>query len=47
MKDVFCEDCNGMGYIYSNDENWNDEIQRCDTCKEFTSDKKAQRKQEA
>jgi len=37
-----CEDCDGNGYVYSNDENWNDEIQKCDTCNEFSSDKDAQ-----
>jgi|7_EtaG_2_1085326.scaffolds.fasta_scaffold211091_1 hypothetical protein len=36
-----CEDCDGNGYVYSNDENWNDEIQKCDTCNEFSSDKDA------
>ena len=45
MSNLFCEDCDGKGYIYSNNENWDDEIQKCDACNEFTSDKDAQKKE--
>jgi len=36
-----CDACRGKGYILSNDEDGNDEIQRCDTCKSLVSDDEA------
>ena len=36
-----CEDCDGKGYIYSNDEAGNDVIQRCDECEMFGNDEEA------
>ena len=27
-----CESCNGNGWVESNDQNDNDEIQKCDDC---------------
>ena len=27
-----CLDCNNQGWILSNNEDWNDEIQKCDNC---------------
>ena len=37
-----CEDCNGNGWINSNDMWENDQIQRCDTCKVFEHDHEAE-----
>ncbi len=36
-----CEACYGQGYVHSNDEEGNDEIQKCDECEEFESDQDA------
>ena len=37
-----CEDCNNKGWVLSNDEDWNDEIQKCDSCNVFAHDEEAQ-----
>jgi hypothetical protein len=37
-----CEDCDNKGWILSNDEDWNDEIQKCDNCNTFKHDEEAQ-----
>ena len=37
-----CEDCNNKGWVLSNDEDWNDEIQKCDSCNVFAYDEEAQ-----
>mgnify|MGYP001496768955 FL=1 len=37
-----CEDCNNKGWVLSNDEDWNDEIQKCDSCSVFAHDEEAQ-----
>ena len=36
-----CDACYGQGYVHSNDEEGNDEIQKCDECEEFESDQDA------
>jgi hypothetical protein len=36
-----CDVCYGQGYVHSNDEEGNDEIQRCDECEKFESDQDA------
>ena len=36
-----CDDCDNNGWINSCDEDGNDEIQRCDTCKTFKDDEEA------
>ena len=38
---VNCEDCSDKGYIYSNDEMGNDEIQKCDSCNVYADDDEA------
>tara|TARA_Y100000310_G_C20215014_1_gene593124 strand:- start:349 stop:591 length:243 start_codon:yes stop_codon:yes gene_type:complete len=43
VKLTKCESCNGNGFVESNDENLNDEIQKCDDCNKFESDKQAQK----
>ena len=43
IKELTCDDCKGNGYVLSNDEDGNDEVQRCDTCKKFVSDDEALR----
>jgi hypothetical protein len=37
-----CDVCYGQGYVHSNDQEGNDEIQRCDNCEEFDNDLEAQ-----
>ena len=37
-----CSLCNNQGWLLSNDEDWSDEIQKCDECNVFKSDKEAQ-----
>ena len=37
-----CKTCNDKYFIISNSENWNDEIQKCDECNYFETDKQAQ-----
>jgi len=37
-----CSLCDNQGWFLSNDVDWNDEIQKCDTCNVFKSDKEAQ-----
>ena len=37
-----CKICNDNYFILSNDEQGNDEIQKCDDCNYFKSDKQAQ-----
>ena len=37
-----CDTCTNKGYIYSNDIHGNDEVQKCDSCNTFQSDKAAQ-----
>ena len=37
-----CSLCDNQGWFLSNDADWNDEIQKCDTCNVFKSDKEAQ-----
>jgi hypothetical protein len=39
-----CVECNGKGYVYSNDEHGIDEVQRCDECRVLASDEQAQAK---
>jgi len=41
MNIATCETCNNDGWIISNDESWNTEIQRCDECQQFKSDEEA------
>jgi len=36
-----CSDCNNQGWILSNNEDWNDEIQKCDNCNVFKYDEEA------
>jgi hypothetical protein len=36
-----CDVCYGQGYVHSNDEEGNDEIQKCDECEKFESDQDA------
>ena len=36
-----CNTCNDKYFIISNDENWNDEIQKCDECNYFKTDEQA------
>ena len=43
MKKIVCEDCKGLGYVESNDSKGSDEIQRCDSCMVYESDKEAQK----
>ena len=38
-----CETCNNNGWVISNGESWNTEIQRCDECQQFKSDDEAVR----
>jgi len=37
-----CNVCNGKGFVFSNNEAFEDEIQKCDTCKVFKTDHEAQ-----
>ena len=37
-----CKTCNDNYFILSNDKEGNDEIQKCDDCNYFKSDKQAQ-----
>lgn len=37
-----CSLCDNQGWFLSNDADGNDEIQKCDTCNVFKSDKEAQ-----
>lgn len=37
-----CIECDGKGYVYSNNENGIDEVQRCDECREVATDTQAQ-----
>ena len=37
-----CECCNNKGFIFSNNEAWEDEIQKCDVCNVFKTDQEAQ-----
>lgn len=37
-----CECCNGKGFVFSNNEANEDEIQKCDVCNVFKSDREAQ-----
>ena len=39
-----CKTCNDKYFIISNNENLNDEIQKCDECNYFETDKQAQKK---
>lgn len=41
-----CEECNGLGWLDSNNEKWQDETQRCDSCKVYKSDLEAQKAKE-
>ena len=36
-----CESCDGNGWVESNDQNDNDEIQKCDDCNLYETDKQA------
>ena len=37
-----CETCNNKYFIISNNKNWDNEIQKCDKCNYFKTDKQAQ-----
>ena len=37
-----CETCNDKYFIFSNNKNWNNEIQKCDECNYFETDKQEQ-----
>ncbi len=37
-----CLDCNNQGWVLSNNEDWEDEIQKCDNCNVFAYDEEAQ-----
>ena len=37
-----CLDCNNQGWILSNNEDWQDEIQKCDNCNVFKHDEETQ-----
>ena len=37
-----CKTCNDKYFIISNNENWDNEIQKCDECNYFKTDKQAQ-----
>ena len=41
-----CEECNGFGWVDSNNEHWEDETQRCDTCQVYKTDIAAQKAKE-
>lgn len=41
--DTGCDDCDGAGFIDSNDIEGNDERQKCDSCNFFESDEDAQK----
>ena len=36
-----CESCDGNGWVESNDQNDNDEIQKCDDCNLYETDEQA------
>ena len=38
-----CETCNNKYFIISNNESWDNEIQKCDDCNYFKTDKQAQK----
>ena len=38
-----CKTCNDKYFIISNNENWDNEIQKCDECNYFKTDKQAQK----
>ena len=38
-----CDICNGIGWINSNNENWEAETQKCDTCQVYKTDNEAQK----
>ena len=38
-----CDICNGIGWINSNNENWESETQKCDTCQVYKTDTEAQK----
>jgi len=40
---MICETCNNKYFIISNNENWDNEIQKCDECNYFETDKQAQK----
>jgi len=37
-----CEVCNDLGYLYSINEAFEDEVQKCDTCNIYLNDQQAQ-----
>lgn len=39
----FCEACNDNGFLLSNDEKENPDLQRCDECKRFENDEQAKK----
>ena len=40
-KKMECLDCENKGWILSNNEDWQDEIQKCDNCNFFKHDEEA------
>jgi len=45
MDNSKCKTCNNKYFINSNDENGNNEIQKCDDCNYFETDKQAQKEE--
>tara|TARA_R100001510_G_scaffold57025_1_gene63848 strand:+ start:1126 stop:1593 length:468 start_codon:yes stop_codon:yes gene_type:complete len=39
---TYCSPCGDSGWVLSNDEDWNEEVQKCDTCNVFDNDEHAQ-----
>ena len=39
---TYCSSCGDNGWVLSNDEDWNEEVQKCDTCNVFDNDEHAQ-----
>ena len=37
-----CKVCNDLGYLYSINEAFEDEVQKCDTCNIYLNDQQAQ-----
>jgi hypothetical protein len=40
---INCDICHGIGWIDSNNEKWEVETQRCDTCQVYKTDMEAQK----
>lgn len=38
-----CKDCGDLGYVRSNNELGEDEVQKCDSCNKFITDEQAKK----